>query len=76
LFPIRAWLGIEPYLGRDFERDTDIDQFRVYAGKSFANGLAVELQWGTQDRADKGAARDDDVLALSLSWQFGKAPGS
>jgi len=71
LFPIRAWLGIEPFLGWDFERDTDIDQFRIYAGKSFTNGLAVEIQWGTQNRVDEG---DDDVLALSLSWQFGQAP--
>ena len=72
LFPFRAWLGIEPYLGRDFERNTTIDQFRIYAGKSFTNGLAVEIQWGSQNRVDEG---DDDVLALSFSWQFGQAPG-
>jgi hypothetical protein len=74
LFPIRAWLGIEPYLAWDFERDTDIDQFRIYVGKSFTNGLAVEIQWGSQDRVDEGSARDDDVLVLSFSWQFGQAP--
>ena len=75
LFPFRAWLGIEPYLAWDFERDTDIDQFRIYAGKSFTNGLAVELQWGSQDRVDEGSARDDEVLVLSFSWQFGQPPG-
>jgi hypothetical protein len=74
LFPFRAWLGIEPYLAWDFERDTDIDQFRIYAGKSFTNGLAVEVAWGSKDRVDEGSARDDDVLVLSLSWQFGQPP--
>lgn len=74
LFRFRAWLGIEPYVGWDFERDTDIDQFRIYAGKAFANGLALEVQWGTQDRVEQGTLRDDDVLVFSLSWQFGAPP--
>lgn len=73
-FPFRAWLGIEPYLGWDFERNTDIDQFRLYAGKAFTNGLAMEVSWGTQDRVEQGAVRDDDILVFSLSWQFGAPP--
>jgi hypothetical protein len=74
LFPFRAWLGIEPYLGWDFERDTDINQFKIYAGKAFTNGMAMEVSWGSQDRVEQGAVRDDEILAFSLSWQFGAPP--
>ena len=44
------------------------------AGKVFPNGIGVDLQWGTQDRSEEFATRDDDVLILNLSWQFGAPP--
>ena len=74
LFPFRAWVGIEPYYGWDMERDTDTDALRIVAGKAFPNGMSIDLQYGTQDRVEQGAARDDDVLLLTLSWQFGDPP--
>lgn len=75
LFPFRAWLGIEPYYGWDFERDTDVDGLRLVAGIATANGIGIDVQWGTQDRVDQAAQRDDDVLLVTLSWQFGAPPG-
>ncbi len=74
LFPHRTWLGIEPRYGWDFERNSEISQFQMHIGKAFANGLAVEASWGSQDRVDRGALRDDKLLVLSLSWQFGSPP--
>jgi hypothetical protein len=74
LFPFRAWFGIEPYVGWDFERETDISQYKIYAGKAFTNGMAMEVSWGSQDRVEKGAVRDDEILVFNLSWQFGAPP--
>ena len=74
LFPFAAWLGIEPYLGWDFDNDQDIDSVRLVAGKTFRNGVSIDLQWGTEDRTEDIATGDDDVLIINLSWQFGAPP--
>ncbi len=76
LFPFAAWLGIEPYLGYDFENSEDIFSFRLVMGKTFSNNLSVDLQWGYEDRTERGAQRDDSVLFLGLIYQFGDPPRS
>jgi hypothetical protein len=43
-------------------------------GKSFRNGLGVELRWGKRRRFEKLADEDDENIFLTISWQFGSPP--
>ncbi len=74
LFANRVWVGVEPYLGWDFDRDRDSDALRLILGKAFRNGMSVYLEWGTQDRGERIASRDDEVLLVNFAWQFGDPP--
>jgi hypothetical protein len=74
LFPFRAWIGVEPYLGWDFDRDRGADRLKLIVGKAFRNGLTMYLEWGTEDRGERVASRDDEVLILNVAWQFGDSP--
>ena len=74
LSPIGAWLGIEPFISRDLENNENIDSYSLVIGKTFRNGLGVDLRWGTQHRFENFAERDDEVFLLSISWQFGDPP--
>ena len=74
LFANRVWVGVEPYLGWDFDRDRDSDALRLILGKAFRNGMSVYLEWGTQDRGERSASRDDEVLLVNFAWQFGDPP--
>jgi hypothetical protein len=74
--PTGIWLGIEPQISRDFENHATTDAFSVIVGKSFRNGLGVELRWGKKRRFENLADdEDDENLLLTLSWQFGAPPG-
>lgn len=72
--PFGAWLGLEPFIRWDFENDESVDSITLAVGKSFRNGLGVEIHWGTQRRYEKFAERDDNILLVSLNWQFGASP--
>ncbi|MEH6605466.1 MAG: hypothetical protein V7711_07795 [Pseudomonadales bacterium] len=69
------WLGIEPVITRDMVAGENIDTIALAIGKSFRNGLGLELHWGTQNRIESFADRDDDILLFSVNWQFGRPPG-
>ena len=74
VLPLSTWLGIEPSYNWDFDLDTSDENYQLVAGKFFSNGLAVDLQWGLQRRYEKYATRDDEILLLNISWQFGAPP--
>lgn len=74
VFARGAWIGFEPSIGRDFESDKTSDAFVLIFGKSFRNGLGVDLRWGTRRRYSGFAERDDEILLLGVSWQFGAPP--
>ena len=68
------WLGVEPSISWDFENNETVDAFSLVIGKAFPNGLGVDLRWGTRRRFENFAERDDEVLLLNVSWQFGSPP--
>ena len=73
--PAGVWLGIEPQISQDFENDATTDAFSVILGKSFRNGLGIELRWGKKRRFENLADdEDDENLLLTVSWQFGPPP--
>ncbi len=74
LFPSATWIGVEPYLGWDFDRDRDHDVLKVVIGQAFPNGMSVYLEYGTQDRGERDIASDDEVLLINFAWQFGDPP--
>jgi hypothetical protein len=36
--------------------------------------LTMYVEWGTEDRGERVASRDDEVLILNVAWQFGDSP--
>jgi hypothetical protein len=74
LSPLGFWLGVDPYINWDLENNEAIDEISLVLGKAFPNGLGVDLRWGTRRRFENFAKRDDEVLLLNFSWQFGSPP--
>lgn len=73
LAPQKFWVGIEPTILWDFQSNETIYQYTAVMGKSFANGIGIDLRFGNKKRFERYADRDDRVLFLNLSWQFGQA---
>ena len=46
-----------------------------FQGSSCRGCLALEILWGTQDRADQRSPRDDEIGVWSLFRPFVQAPG-
>lgn len=72
--PFGAWFAIEPFVAWDFEVDETVNTTTIAIGKSFPNGLGVDLHWGQRSRFESLADRSDDVLIITLNWQFGSPP--
>jgi hypothetical protein len=65
-----AWLET---LNRDFDSNETLNQDTAVIGKSFANGFGFDIDYGDRRRFERYTERDDQVLFLNLSWQFGQA---
>ncbi len=74
LFTHRYWLGIEPILAYDFVADDEAIDWSVVGGKVFASGFGIDLGWSRTDRLQPRGVRDDEILTLNLSYQFGRPP--
>jgi hypothetical protein len=65
-----AWLAT---LIRDFDSNETLYQYTAVIGKSFANSIGFDIHYGDRRRFERYPERDDQVLFLNLSWQFGQA---
>ena len=70
----KGWLGIEPVLAYDFEENDAALDWSLVAGKAWSNGVAIDLRWTRLDRIDPAALRDDELVFLGISYQFGAPP--
>jgi hypothetical protein len=73
-FPIKAWLGLEPVLAYDHAVDDDALDWSLVAGKVWSTGWGIDFSWSSTDRFEPQGVRDDQVLLLTLSYQFGEPP--
>ena len=74
LSPLGLWLGFEPSISWDFENNESIDAFALILGKTFPNGVGIDLRWSNKRRFENFAKRDDKIFLLNVSWQFGSPP--
>ena len=59
LSPLGLWLGFEPSISWDFENNESIDAFALILGKTFPNGVGIDLRWSNKRRFENFAKRDD-----------------
>ena len=72
LFPTKAWLGLEPVLAYDHVVDDDALDWSLVAGKVWSSGWGIDFTWSSTDRLEPRGVRDDQLLLLTLSYQFGE----
>jgi hypothetical protein len=65
------WIGYTPYLERDLEYNDWYDDHSLVMGKMWPNGFGVGIAYGSADRVDPGAIRDDYTGFLNFYYQFG-----
>jgi hypothetical protein len=68
------WFGYTPYLERNLADHEWRDDHYLVLGKMWRNGIGASLEYGSRDRIDPAARRDDYTTFLNLYYQFGRAP--
>jgi len=75
LFRFGGWLGVTPRIGYEFEEDKWAEEIVFTAGKMFAGGFGLSLDYGNIEQLSAGVDRDDRQWLLNLYYQFGNPPG-
>ena len=72
--PVKSWLGFEPTVAYDHVVEDSTFGWSLVLGKVWANGWGLDARWTKSDRLQPRGARDDTILVLSVSYQFGQPP--